>query len=760
MLCENCKQRQATIHLYSDVNGSTVHHNLCQNCYKELMRKGGNPDNMNNNNNNFNDPFDFSDFFRQSNGQFPNMNNFRQEGKTQQPNFGGGNNGGQIPPNGGGGSDKLLDQYGTNLTELAKDGKIDPIIGRDHEIQRVIEILNRRRKNNPVLIGEAGVGKTAVVEGLALNVINSNVPTKLQNKEIYQIDMSSMVQGTGIRGQFEEKMQQLIDEVSSDDNVILFIDEIHEIVGAGSAEGSNMDAGNILKPALARGDLQLIGATTLKEYRAIEKDAALERRFQPVTVKEPSVEQTIDILEGIRPRYEDFHGIKYTDDAIHAAVELSNRYIKDRQLPDKAIDLIDESGSKKNLTLKSIDVEDVKRKILEAEQKKNTATDKENFEQAAFYRDQINTYGEMLNQEYQSDDSAEVTVEDITQIIEQQTGIPVSDLQEQEQKQLRNLAPDMKEEIIGQDEAIEKVTRAIQRSRVGLKRPEKPIGSFLFVGPTGVGKTETARVLADKLFGTRDAYIRLDMSEFMEKHSTSKLIGSPPGYVGYDEAGQLTEQVRHNPYSLILVDEVEKAHPDVLNIFLQIMDDGRLTDAQGRTVSFENTIIIMTSNAGSGSNESSVGFGAQMEGRQNSIVDRLGEYFKPEFLNRFTAIVEFDSLTKESLLTIVDIMMNDVNALLDNQGINIQVDQAAKEKIVDLGYNPALGARPLRHVIEEHVEDKIAEYYLNHTNISQLYATIGEDGEIVVTEDDPNATPKQIATSGTKSIEANKDDED
>ncbi len=733
MLCQRCNERDATIHLYTSVNGKKQEVNLCQRCYQELNNKKTG-DNMNYNSSN--DPFgfgNFDDLFRQMNRQ---RNPYSQGNPRQQNPFQGG--GGQQPPQGGSGGPSgggVLDQFGVNMNDLAKEGKIDPVIGRDQEIERIIEILNRRQKNNPVLIGEAGVGKTAVVEGLAHKIVEGEVPAKLQGKEIISLDVASLVQGTGIRGQFEERVQQLVKELEENQNLILFIDEIHEIVGAGTAEGSNMDAGNILKPALARGDIQLIGATTLNEYRQIEKDAALERRLQPVRVEEPNVQDTIKIMEGIKPYYEDYHHVTYTDEALEDAVTLSDRYIQDRQLPDKAIDLIDEAGSKKNLTIRTMDPNTIKESINYAEELKQKATEEENFEDAAFYRDQVAKYQDMLKNQSSEQETPQVTSDDIVRILERQTGIPIGDLQEQESEQLRNLDEEIKEEVIGQDEAIDQIVRAIQRSRVGLKRPNRPTGSFLFVGPTGVGKTETAKVLADKLFGSRDAYIRLDMSEYMEKHSTSKLIGSPPGYVGYDEAGQLTEQVRRNPYSLILVDEIEKAHPDVLNVFLQIMDDGRLTDSQGRTVNFEDTIIIMTSNAGTGDAEANVGFGAQQEGRQGTVIDQLTNYFRPEFLNRFTAIVEFDPLSKEDLLEIVDLMIGDVNQLLEKQDVHIEVRDDAKEKLVDLGYDPNLGARPLRRVIEEQIEDKIAEYFLNHTNVDNMVAIVNEDDEIVIGEE-------------------------
>lgn len=674
------------------------------------------------------DPFgfgNFDDLFRAMNNGIPkefDPNNPPQQG------FGGG---GQKPPTGkqrGG----LLGEYGANMTDLAKEGKFDPVIGRDKEIERVIEVLNRRTKNNPVLVGEAGVGKTAIVEGLAQKIVNEEVPQKLHGKQVIRLDVASLVQGTGIRGQFEERMQQLMQELKDNPDIILFIDEVHQLVGAGSAEGSNMDAGNILKPALARGELQMVGATTMNEYRKIEKDPALERRLQPVRVDEPTTEEAYEILKGIQKQYEDYHHVHYTDDAIRNAVELSSRYIQDRFLPDKAIDLLDESGSKKNLTIQTVDPATIQNKMNEAEELKKKALEKEDYETAAFYRDQVTKFKGMLDQQQPDSDRPAVTEEDMVRIVEARTGIPVGDLKEKEQKQLRDLDKTLEQHVIGQNQAVEKVVRAIRRNRIGLKKTNRPIGSFLFVGPTGVGKTELAKSLALELFGSKDSYIRLDMSEYMEKHSVSKLIGSPPGYVGYEEAGQLTEKVRRKPYSLILVDEVEKAHPDVLHMFLQILDDGRLTDAQGRTVDFKNTIIIMTSNAGTGNIEANVGFGAARSGIQQSVLPHLRDFFKPEFLNRFDGIIEFDSLTKKDLMKIVSLMLDDLNRMLQSQEIKLEVDDKAKEKLVELGYNPAMGARPLRRVIEEQIEDKIAEYYLAHPKASHMLATVNEEGNIIV----------------------------
>ncbi|WP_201336151.1 ATP-dependent Clp protease ATP-binding subunit, partial [Lactobacillus nasalidis] len=649
------------------------------------------------------------------------------------------NQGGQNPGRGGsgnnaGGGQSLLDQFGTDLTALAKKGKIDPVIGRDREIARVIEILNRRTKNNPVLIGEAGVGKTAVVEGLAQDIVDGSVPAKLQNKRIISLNMVSLVQGTGIRGQFEQRMQQLVKELQSQPDIILFIDEIHEIVGAGNAEGG-MDAGNIIKPALARGELQLVGATTIKEFREIEKDSALARRFQPVEVKEPSIDETIKILKGIQKRYEDYHHVHYTDDAIEAAVKLSARYIQDRFLPDKAIDLMDEAGSRMNLTIPYIDKEKIQERIDAAEKLKQDALKNEDYEKAAYYRDQIEKYEKLKDQNVDPDKTPTITAKVMDKIVEEKTNIPVGDIQAQEENQLANLASDLKAKVIGQDEAVDKVARAIRRNRIGFNKSGRPIGSFLFVGPTGVGKTELAKQLALKMFGSEDAMIRFDMSEFMEQYSVSKLIGSAPGYVGYEEAGQLTERVRHNPYSLILLDEVEKAHPDVLNLFLQILDDGRLTDSQGRTVSFKDTIIIMTSNAGQGIKTASVGFAAENNKNEAEETRKvMSQYFKPEFLNRFDDIVQFHALTKANLLQIVNLLLDKTNAMVSDQGLHITVTDAAKDKLVDEGYDPEMGARPLRRVIQEEIEDKVADYKLDHTEAKDLVADL-KDGEIAISEE-------------------------
>ncbi|HGQ1892732.1 TPA: AAA family ATPase [Streptococcus pneumoniae] len=737
MLCQNCKINDSTIHLYTNLNGKQKQIDLCQNCYKIIKTDPNNSlfKGMTDLNNRDFDPF--GDFFN-------DLNNFRPSSNTPpipptQSGGGYGGNGGYGSQNRGSAQTPppsqekgLLEEFGINVTEIARRGDIDPVIGRDDEIIRVIEILNRRTKNNPVLIGEPGVGKTAVVEGLAQKIVDGDVPHKLQGKQVIRLDVVSLVQGTGIRGQFEERMQKLMEEIRKREDIILFIDEIHEIVGAGSASDGNMDAGNILKPALARGELQLVGATTLNEYRIIEKDAALERRMQPVKVDEPTVDETITILKGIQKKYEDYHHVQYTDAAIEAAATLSNRYIQDRFLPDKAIDLLDEAGSKMNLTLNFVDPKVIDQRLIEAENLKSQATREEDFEKAAYFRDQIAKYKEMQKKKITDQDTPIISEKTIEHIIEQKTNIPVGDLKEKEQSQLIHLAEDLKSHVIGQDDAVDKIAKAIRRNRVGLGTPNRPIGSFLFVGPTGVGKTELSKQLAIELFGSADSMIRFDMSEYMEKHSVAKLVGAPPGYVGYDEAGQLTEKVRHNPYSLILLDEVEKAHPDVMHMFLQVLDDGRLTDGQGRTVSFKDAIIIMTSNAGTGKTEASVGFGAAREGRTNSVLGELGNFFSPEFMNRFDGIIEFKALSKDNLLQIVELMLADVNKLLSSNNIRLDVTDKVKEKLVDLGYDPKMGARPLRRTIQDYIEDTITDYYLENPNEKDLKAVMTSKGNIQI----------------------------
>ncbi|EAD4892237.1 ATP-dependent Clp protease ATP-binding subunit, partial [Listeria monocytogenes] len=713
-----CNQNPATIQLYMNINGKRVEMPLCASCYAEVRNQA------NFGANEFpgasGSPFD--DIFRQLSGAASQANREQRSQAQVQTQTAGGGNG-------------LLDEFGTNLTDMAKNEQLDPVIGRDKEIKRVIEILNRRNKNNPVLIGEPGVGKTAVVEGLANAIVAGEVPSKLMNKEVILLDVASLVSGTGIRGQFEERMKQLIKELQERKNTILFIDEVHTIVGAGSAEGS-MDAGNILKPALARGDLQMIGATTLKEYRTIEKDAALERRFQPVTVSEPSTKETLTILNGLKPKYEDFHEVVYSPEALTAAVELSARYIQDRHLPDKAIDLMDEVGSKYNLSIEKLDENTVSERVARLEDEKNQALQMEDYEKAAKVRDEITRLEENKTNNSFSERPV-IQASDIQAIIEEKTGIPVGRLQEDEQSKMKNLESNLTGKVIGQEDAVRKVAKAIRRSRVGLKSKNRPIGSFLFVGPTGVGKTELGRTLARELFGTSEAMIRLDMSEFMEKHSVSKLIGSPPGYVGHEEAGQLTEKVRRNPYSIILLDEIEKAHPDVQHMFLQILEDGRLTDSQGRTVSFKDTVIIMTSNAGATDTEASVGFNTTTEAKLekgSDILAKLGAYFKPEFLNRLDSVIEFKSLEKDDLVQIIDLMLVDLNEMLAQEDVTIDVSKEVKEHLIDLGYDPKFGARPLRRTIQEHLEDAIADSLIEQPEAKHLVATLNENKEITITE--------------------------
>ncbi|WHY02201.1 ATP-dependent Clp protease ATP-binding subunit [Neobacillus sp. DY30] len=711
MLCQLCNQNQANVQLNLNINGQHSNMKLCHECYtnnKNALHSGIGPKMSS-----F-PSFPFNDLFfnikgtenNHLNGQTPSSENARN------------NKGG------------FIDQFGRNLTHMATAGLIDPVIGRDEEVKRVIEILNRRNKNNPVLIGEPGVGKTAIAEGLALKIVDGKVPGKLKNKEVYLLDVASLVANTGIRGQFEEKMKQLIAELQERKNIILFIDEIHLLVGAGSAEGS-MDAGNILKPALARGELQLVGATTLKEYRQIEKDSALERRFQPVQVAEPTPDSAIEILKGIKNKYEDFHEVTYSDAAIKACVQLSHRYIQDRFLPDKAIDLLDEAGSKINLTLEGHSKDQIEKRLQEIAVQKDTSLKNENYELAATLRDEEVLLEKKLTETSEMNRPV-VELSHIHEIIEQKTGIPVGKLQEDEQQKLKALEVSLNAKVIGQKKAVEKVSKAIKRSRAGLKSKHRPIGSFLFVGPTGVGKTEFTKTLAEELFGSTESMIRLDMSEYMEKHSISKLIGSPPGYVGHDEAGQLTEKVRRNPYSIILLDEIEKAHPDVQHMFLQILEDGRLTDSQGRTVSFKDSVIIMTSNAGVGHKTIHVGFGTNEAIEEASILDSLGSFFKPEFLNRFDSIIEFNSLEKEHIMQIVDLMVNDLQETLKDQNIEFTITPEAKEKLAELGYHPAFGARPLRRVIQEHIEDKIADYILDQPEANKLSAIL-EDEQLKVT---------------------------
>lgn len=710
MRCEQCEVNPATIQMSISMNKEKKQFVLCSDCYHKVKQEMNTGGGMNMNFSSFDDIFQ-----QMMSGQaFTDQNNHQQQ-QTQKGKRGGG----------------FLDKFGRNLTDAAKAGIIDPVIGREKEVRRVIEILNRRTKNNPVLIGEPGVGKTAIAEGLASKIVEGNVPGKLLNKEVYLLDVASLVADTGVRGQFEERMKQLIAELQKRKNVILFVDEVHQIVGAGSAEGS-MDAGNILKPALARGELQMVGATTLKEYRQIEKDAALERRFQPIIVNEPTVDEAIEILKGLAPRYEDYHQVKFTEDALKACVQLSHRYIQDRFLPDKAIDLMDEAGSKSNLQHIKIEKSSIEERLEELVKEKEKAAADENYELAAKLRQEELMLEEKLKTQEEDKNAAIVQVEDIQNIVEYKTGIPVRKLQNDEQSKMKELASKLSSQVIGQDEAVEKVAKAIRRSRAGLKAKKRPIGSFLFVGPTGVGKTELTKTLAKELFGDEDSMIRLDMSEYMEKHAVSKLIGSPPGYVGHEEAGQLTEQVRRKPYSILLLDEIEKAHPDVQHMFLQIMEDGRLTDSQGRTVSFKDTVIIMTSNAGAAVKQTKkLGFNAEQVEKETHILDSLGGYFKPEFLNRFDSIVQFQSLKEEHLVKIVDLMLKELSEQLQEQNIELTVTTAAKHKLAKLGYHPSFGARPLRRIIQEHIEDKIADVLLDEENVEKLAVNV-VDSQIIV----------------------------
>ena len=650
-----------------------------------------------------------------------------------------------------GSSTPALDSFSRNLTQMALDGKLDPVIGREHEIQRVIQILSRRTKNNPCLIGEPGVGKTAVVEGLAQRIAAGDVPDTIANKRVMTLDLSGMVAGSKYRGEFEERIKKVIAEVIESRDVLLFIDEIHTIIGAGGAEGA-LDASNILKPSLARGELQLIGATTIDEYRKyIEKDAALERRFQPVTVEEPSEEESIAILKGLRSRYEEHHKVEITDEALEAAVKLSARYINDRFLPDKAIDLIDEAASKVRLQnyTKPAKIKDYEAQIDDLEEEKETAIREEAYEKAGDIKKKQEKLKDKIRQTLEKwekeKENRKLTVgeNEVADVVAGWTKIPVKKLAEEESERLKNLENILHERVVGQEEAVTAVSKAIRRGRIGLKDPKRPIGSFLFLGPTGVGKTELSKALAEAMFGTESSLIRVDMSEYMEKHSVSKMIGSPPGYVGYDEGGQLSEKVRRNPYSVILFDEIEKAHPDVFNILLQVLDDGHITDAQGRKIDFKNTIIIMTSNAGAENiiAPKRLGFGvatdakADHEFMKGRVMEEVKRLFKPEFLNRIDEIIVFHQLTKEHMKGIADIMLKGIEKRCKEQsGIALTVNEAAKELLIDKGYDEKYGARPLRRTIQSMLEDKMAEEILDGKIRKSTGVEVGcEEGKLTFT---------------------------
>ena len=662
----------------------------------------------------------------------------------------------------------LLDKFSRDLTAAAEKNELDPVIGREKEIQRIIQILIRRTKNNPVLIGEPGVGKSAVAEGLAQRIVQGNVPELLRGKRVLSLDMGSLVAGTKYRGEFEERLKNVMDELHKAGNVLLFIDEIHTIIGAGGSEGS-LDAANILKPALSRGEIQCIGATTLDEYRKhIEKDAALERRFQPVNVGEPTAEETLSILYGLRDRYEAHHKVRITDEALAAAVKLSDRYIPDRFLPDKAIDLMDEAASRVRIQACTAppDVREQEKRLEAIQIEKKEAVSHQDFEKAAALRDQernLNREIEEKRAEWtrsQTNARDVVTEEDIAQVVSQWTGIPVSRMTEQEAQRLIRLEETLHRRLVGQEEAVSAVARAIRRARAGLKDPKRPIGSFIFLGPTGVGKTELCRALGEAMFGDEDAVIRLDMSEFMEKHTVSRMMGSPPGYVGYEEGGELTEAVRRKPYSVVLLDEIEKAHPDVFNVLLQILEDGRLTDNTGRVVSFKNTIVVMTSNAGASLKGSgrAMGFGSSgrdeardYESMKDSVMKEVKELFRPEFINRVDELIVFHALTEEEIRRITDMMLKQVASRLEEQEIRLQWDGEVTKKLAEDGYDPKFGARPLRRLIQRTVEDTLSEELLQgHISLGQEVRLTVQDGQVVLQEKNGEAAAAETPAEGEK----------
>ncbi|MGN1299693.1 MAG: AAA family ATPase [Candidatus Scatovivens sp.] len=745
MVCSVCKKNPAIIFINKVENGKSTVEGLCFSCAKE---KGLNPIEILGQSSNISKEemeqlteqfnglideigenidinIDSDEFSKSENNPFTSLlSMFKNSGKDEnnkntnnESNSHNSNKKVKVEKKSKNNKKRFLDTFGTNLTQKAKDNLIDEVIGRDQEIERVTQILNRRSKNNPCLIGEPGVGKTAIAQGLAIRIARQQVPAKLLNKEVYLIDMTAIIAGTQFRGQFEARMKSLIDECKTYGNIILVIDEIHNIIGAGDAENS-MNAANILKPALSSGEIQIIGTTTLKEYRKyIEKDSALERRFQPVLVEEPTIDDTINILKGIKKYYEDYHKVSISNDVIEKAVYMSEKYIHDRFLPDKAIDLIDEACSKINLKNKKLyQLELIKNELAKISEEKEQAVSSdsiEDYQKAADLKTKECNLTEQLNNLQSTLKPSILSVQDIAEVIERWTKIPVTKITEAETDKLLNLENNLHKRIIGQNDAVEAVSKAIRRNRAGLQATKRP-PSFIFVGPTGVGKTELAKSLAYEMFGNEDSIIRIDMSEYMESHSTSKLIGSPPGYVGYDDAGQLTEKVKRKPYSIILLDEIEKAHPDVFNILLQVLDDGKLTDSQGNTVSFSNTIIIMTSNAGSNLNNNSIGFGKESMVDSDKLKGALKQLFRPEFLNRVDEIIVFNSLTEDELLQIVDLLINQTREALQNKDINLEITLEAKKYILSKGTDLKYGARPLRRAIQRYIEDELAEKILRN----------------------------------------------